>query len=88
MNIMNCLVSISGTRSIPVKIKDVKSEKIYIYPSISEAGKSLCDNFNVVNNISTGVTAIHNRLSGKTKKPLYKNRFQFEYAEPLDQHPA
>lgn len=86
LKIMNKLVPNNNEK--PVKVLDIKENRIYNYPSIAEAGRALCNQFYVVGTEKSGRTVIINRLKGKTKNPLYKERFRFEYADPSDIHSA
>lgn len=62
-----------------VNIVDIKTNRIYTYSSITEAGMALCNDFHLVNTEKSGRSTIHNYLSGHTKNPIYKGRFKFEY---------
>lgn len=85
-NIMNKLVPNNNEK--PVKIVDIKENRIYNYSSITEASRALCNQFHVVGTENGGLTAIYNYFKGKTKNPLYKERFRFEYADPSDTYSA
>lgn len=68
-------------QNIPVKIIDIKNHICKEYVSISEAGRALHSEFNAVDSDNKGKKAINNRLIGKIKNPIYKERYKFEYAE-------
>lgn len=55
----------------PTRIKDVEGN-VYVYPSISEAGRALYNYFHVVDNENKGITIVYNRISGYAKNPQYK----------------
>ena len=73
-------VSSSSTCKVPIKIVDILNDSYKEYVSISEAGRALHNEFNVVESDNKGIKAISNRLTGKIKNPVYKDRFRFEYA--------
>lgn len=79
LEIMNKLISNVYKKS--VAIINVKNGDVHIYPSILEASRALKYDFHVSNTEKGAMTAIHNRLSGHTKNPIYKNQFRFEYAD-------
>lgn len=69
-----------------VNIIDAKSNSILgTYASSIDAGKALVLEFHVLNDYKSCWVAIHNRLSGKVKNPVYKGRFIFQYADSTDQ---
>lgn len=79
LELMNKLVPNPGCmRSI--KIIDIKTEQIYIYPSIRDAGKALHDEFCIVQSDKGGMSAIIKRLRDENKKQVYRG-FRFEYAD-------
>ncbi|MCM1044455.1 MAG: Helicase associated domain protein [Candidatus Gastranaerophilales bacterium] len=55
----------------PTRIKDVDGN-VYVYSSISEAGRALYNYFHVVDNENKGITVVYNRISGYTKSSQYK----------------
>lgn len=68
-----------------IKIIDAKTGQIIdIYPSVREAGDALCEKYHVANSCGTGRLIIQNRLTGKTKKEIYKDRFKFEYVKSIN----
>lgn len=77
--IMNRLVPGSCMKAI--KIIDIKSKQTYVFPSVCDAGKALCNKFHIVENFQMGKNIIGKRLRGETKNPIYKNRFRFEYVD-------
>lgn len=76
---MSKQVSSSSTCKVPIKIIDILNDICKEYVSISEAGRALHNEFNVVESENKGIKAISNRLTGKIKNPVYKDRFRFEY---------
>lgn len=85
LRMMNKLIS-NNDNYIPVKIIDFKTNKVLnVSPSISEAAKVLCYDFNIGISEKGCVNAIHNHLTDKTKNPVYKGRFIFRYADSSDQ---
>lgn len=66
-------------QNIPVRVIDEENNICKEYISISEAGRALHNEFNAVENDHKGIKAISNRLTGKIKNPVYKDRFRFEY---------
>lgn len=81
--IMNRLVPNNHTRK--VLVVDIEDGKFKTYPSIAEAGRALCNEFHLVKTEVIGRQTICDRLTGRTKNPIYKGRFRFEYVE--DQKP-
>lgn len=66
----------------PIKIIEANTGKVLaISQSISEAGCILYHDFHVANSEEQGFNAIYQRLTNRTKNPIYKGRFRFEYAE-------
>lgn len=82
MVIMNKLIVDESRTS--VKIFDLEKQEIKIFPSNAEASRALCNDYQIVDSEHTGWSAIHNHLTGKTKNPIYKGRFRFEYADKKD----
>lgn len=69
-----------------VKIIDVVNDRILgIYESISEAGRALYEEYQVVANANSGTSIICRYLKGKVKNPVYKGRFIFQYVNSTDQ---
>ena len=68
-------------KNIPIKVTDMKKHVCREYVSISEAGRALHNEFNVVESDNKGIRAISNRLTGIIKNPVYKDRFRFEYVD-------
>ena len=68
-------------QNMPVRVIDVENHICKEYVSISEAGRALHNEFKVVASDNKGIKAIHNRLTGIIKSPVYKDRFRFEYAD-------
>lgn len=68
-------------QNMPVRVIDVENHICKEYVSISEAGRALHNEFKIVANDNKGIKAIHNRLTGIIKNPVYKDRFRFEYAD-------
>lgn len=62
-----------------VKIVDLVSSQVYVYPSANKASEALYSSFLITKNAKSAVTTINNHLSGKTASP-YKGRFMFYYA--------
>ena len=54
--------------------------EVYTYPSKSEAGRALYNDFHVVNSEKQGINVITNRILGNTKTSVFKG-FRFEYAD-------
>lgn len=65
-------------QNIPVRISDIKNHICKEYVSISEAGRALHNEFNAVESDNKGIKTISNRLTGKIKNQVYKDRFRFE----------
>ena len=65
-------------RMNPVNIIDENGD-IHTYSSITEAGKALNREFHIVENDKSGLTAVRDRLAGRTKNPSYRG-LKFEYA--------
>lgn len=63
-----------------VKVIDIQTGQIYVYPSIRDASKALHDEFCIVQSDKGGESAIIKRLRGESKNPVYKGRFMFYYA--------
>lgn len=79
LEIMNKLIP-SNKR--PIKIIEATTGKVLVISqSISEAGRILYHDFHVANSEEKGFRAIYQRLINRTKNPIYKGRFRFEYAE-------
>ena len=55
----------------PTRIKDAEGN-VYVYSSISEAGRALYNYFHIVDNENKGITIVYNRVSGYAKNPQYK----------------
>lgn len=73
-------------RENPVSIIEVDNNQVIkTYPSEMDAGRALHEEFHVVDNDKAGWLAIHRRLIGKIKNPIYKSRFIFQYADTPDQ---
>lgn len=75
------LVTHNNVNKINVKIIDTLNQNCNQYSSINEAGRALHNDFHIVKSDQFGTTVIHKRLTGKTKNPIYKGRFRFEYVE-------
>jgi len=78
MKVMNKLVHSLKTS---IYIKDIQLNKTYVFLSISEAARALHNELNVVDSDKKGIGIIRGRLTGKTKNPIYKDRFRFEYVD-------
>lgn len=79
LRILNRLIPNKYTKK--VTIIDIKEGEVKTFFSIQEAGKALFNEFHLANTETSGVAAISERLSGKIKNPIYKNRFRFEYTD-------
>ena len=55
----------------PTRIKDAEGN-VYVYSSISEAGRALYNYFHIVDNENEGITIVYNRISGYVKNSQYK----------------
>lgn len=55
----------------PTRIKDAEGN-VYVYSSISEAGRALYNYFHIVDNENKGITIVYNRISGYAKNSQYK----------------
>lgn len=62
-----------------VKVIDLESSQVYVYPSANKASEALYRNFLIAKNAKSAVATINNHLSNKTTFP-YKGRFMFYYA--------
>lgn len=72
-------------RNKSIKIIDARTDQIIdIYPSVNKAGDALCEKYHIANSCETGRLIIQNRLTGKTKKEIYKDRFKFEYVKSIN----
>lgn len=80
MKIINQVMS-PCPQNVPVRINDIKNHICKEYISISEAGRALHNEFNVVESDNKGIKAISNRLTGIIRNPVYKDRFRFEYVD-------
>lgn len=79
LGIMSRLIPNKFTRK--VTIINIKNGDVYTYPSLSEAGRALCNDFHLLNTERSGICTIYNYLSsGHTKNPIYKG-LRFEYAD-------
>ena len=67
-----------------VAIINIKNGDVYTYTSITEAAKSLYNDFHMTKNEKSGKYIIGNRLSGRIKNPIYNDQFRFEYANSVD----
>lgn len=67
-----------------VTIINIKNGNVYTYTSITEAAKSLYNDFHMTKNEKSGKYIIGNRLLGRIKNPIYKDQFRFEYANSID----
>lgn len=79
LKIMNNLIP-NQERKKAVKIVNIANGQTVTYSSITEAGKSLCREFGVVDSEKKGYRVIFKRLAGKTKNPIFEG-FRFEYAD-------
>lgn len=61
-----------------VTIVNIQNKKSNTYETLAEAGRALYSEFHVVDSEKQGLNVVYNRLSGKRKNPIYKNRFRFE----------
>ena len=68
-------------QNIKVMVIDMENHICKEYVSVSEAGRSLHNEFQVVDSDKKGIGIIHGRLTGKIKNPVYKDRFRFEYVK-------
>lgn len=85
LTIVNKLIPNNDNNIRPIKIIDFKTNKVLnISPSINQASRVLHYDFNIGKSDKSCVSIIHTRLSGKTKNPIFKGRFRFEYANPED----
>lgn len=64
-----------------VLIVDIENNEQFIFSSISKAGRALKNDFHIINDDNKAFTAIHKRLTGKIKNPIFKDRFRFEYVD-------
>lgn len=78
---MEIINQVMPPKNIPIKVIDMENHTCKEYISISEAGRALHNEFNAVDSDNKGIKAIYNRLTGKIKNPIYKDRFRFEYVD-------
>lgn len=79
LEIINKLIPNHNTRK--VAIINLENRNVNTYCSIAEASRALKYDFHIVETEKQGKRIIINRLIGKTKNPIYKGRFRFEYAD-------
>lgn len=62
-----------------IKVIDLKSSQVYVYPSTNKASEAMYSVFLITKNAKSACVTINNHLLGKTMSP-YKGRFMFYYA--------
>ncbi len=62
-----------------IKVIDLKSSQVYVYPSTNKASEAMYSDFLITKNAKSACVTINNHLLGKTMSP-YKGRFMFYYA--------
>jgi len=79
LEIMNKLIP-NRSNKRAITIIDIQNNELSTYSSMAEAGRTLCNDYHVVNSDKQGANVIYKHLVGKIRNPVYKG-FRFEYAD-------
>lgn len=84
LEIMKRLMPNINKRTKKVTIINIKNGDVHSYTSITEAAKSLYNDFHMTKNEKSGKYIIGDRLSGRIKNPIYNDQFRFEYVNSVE----